>query len=458
MARQLNLDRDKLDQCYSMAARIISHAAKYIDRHSSPAVERATLLLLGVEGEHRGIPFATRMVESLSKDQLRLGAAYWWGRALAGLKKEPAWVAEQLARGRILWKDLPEVPPGVVRKEGAKLMKKTAGFASVVHPQALGGAMPKLAVCAMDGKPKRLNVSALEQRKKGSDMVLLHCPLKRNYEETFLTEELALAWRNLKEVPAVPVLQGLSLPEQVVLAKKLHFSIVMPTGFTDALTGAVEAKRALVDLSFALHLAARESLWLLSDPMFLDDPSLESLKPHQLWICLLLFEQLAVRQKFSLEHLILSGFPSASPLEKDLATLMSEAQVLREMFPQSFLWYRLRNYPDPLSFLVALLTEQDIIEVDPSQLDAARNWVKSGEDLSRELSMNTYGRIGRQAHQVLEQTWKLLKQMESMTLWKALESNFLKIRSNGAKNLGGEGVFQKSYHYWNPVCQESVSS
>lgn len=454
MSRQLNLDRDQLDQCYAFSSRIISNAAKYIDRHSSPAVERATLLLLGVEGEHRGIPFATRMVASLTKDQLRLGAAHWWGRALAGLQKEPQWVAEQLARGRVTWESLPEVSPAAVRKEtetrakeGLQKLRTSGGN----HSSALGGNMPKVALPLIDSKAKRLNAMAHEQRKLGADLVFLHCPIKKLYTETFLTDELSVAWKNLKEIPAIAVLQGLSIPEQMIMAKRHGFSLVMPTGFTDALAGNVEPKRALVDLSFALQLASKSSLWVLSDSLLLDDPALESLKASQLWISLLLFEQLAVRQNFSLEHLILSCFPTGTPLEKDMATLLSESQVLREMFPQSFLWCRLKDHSDPFSFLVALLTEHDILEIDPAHLARAKGWLKSGEDLSRELSMNTYGRIGRQAHQILEQTWKLLKQLEHLTLWKGLENDFLKIRSNGANNAGGEGVFQKSYHYYNPV-------
>ena len=39
--RKLNLDRDKIDQCRSAAARIVSQVQRYIDRHSTTSTERA---------------------------------------------------------------------------------------------------------------------------------------------------------------------------------------------------------------------------------------------------------------------------------------------------------------------------------------------------------------------------------------------------------------------------------
>ncbi|MDP2599191.1 MAG: lysine 5,6-aminomutase subunit alpha, partial [Deltaproteobacteria bacterium] len=113
MARQLNLDRDKLDGCYQVSGQIVSFASKYIDRHSSPSVERATLMLLGIEGDYRGKHLASWLVESLTKDQLRLGASYWWGRALLsplGAREDPKNLAEKLGRGKIKWSDIPDAP------------------------------------------------------------------------------------------------------------------------------------------------------------------------------------------------------------------------------------------------------------------------------------------------------------------------------------------------------------
>lgn len=464
MARQLNLDRDQLDLCYSLAQRLVSHAAKYLDRHSSPAVERASLMLLGVEGEYRGTPLATLLVETLTKDQLRLGAVYWWGRALLGLKQPASELAEKLGRGKLKWTELPEVAPGSIKKEMEHAAKeslhrfeKTRRSHKSFWQRSQG---PKLAVRLTDGKAKRLPSLAGEWHKKGASWILLDSPQKIFFEETFVSEEWIPAFRDLKDVPSAAVLRGLSLPEQTVTAYQQGLGTLSLEGWMAALLGEVECKRALIDLSFSLSLARKWSLHLLSEHALFGEKFSETFRFPQLLTTLLLYEQLAARQGVSLENIVLSA-PAGFSSSGDFSLQLAESQVLREMFPQSFLWCRFSPGLDPFSFFAAAMTEQDVLEVSPEELPRAREWLKNLEGISRDFSLNTYGRIGRQAHQILEQTFKILKQMEQQTLWKVFDEDFLKTKMTGGKNLGQEGVFQKSYHYFNPVvslCQGSASS
>lgn len=76
----------------------------------------------------------------------------------------------------------------------------------------------------------------------------------------------------------------------------------------------------------------------------------------------------------------------------------------------------------------------------------------AAQNISQEFSLGPHGKIAREAHVILEQCWKQLKKIDHLTLWKFFDGN---------KTLGKEGVFQKSYHYWNPVtelCQASALS
>ena len=72
------------------------------------------------------------------------------------------------------------------------------------------------------------------------------------------------------------------------------------------------------------------------------------------------------------------------------------------------------------------------------------------EGFADEFSLNTYGKIAREAHQILDLSWKFLKELQHLTLWKAFEENAIVPKSEG-KKAGGEAVFQKSFHYLNPV-------
>ena len=74
--RKLNLDRDKIDQCRNVAARIVTPVQKYIDRHSTTSSERAVLRFMGVEGAHQEMPHVNLIVDRLDKDRLRKGIAW----------------------------------------------------------------------------------------------------------------------------------------------------------------------------------------------------------------------------------------------------------------------------------------------------------------------------------------------------------------------------------------------
>lgn len=97
MYRKLNLDRDKVDRCRECAARVVAPILRYIEHHSTVAIERATLKLLGVDAG---------LVDTLTRDQLRLGACSWIASAREGkgretLKKQAREVLQRLDGIRI---------------------------------------------------------------------------------------------------------------------------------------------------------------------------------------------------------------------------------------------------------------------------------------------------------------------------------------------------------------------
>ncbi|OGQ47024.1 MAG: hypothetical protein A3H42_04190 [Deltaproteobacteria bacterium RIFCSPLOWO2_02_FULL_46_8] len=444
MTRQLNLDRDKIEYCYDLSSQIVSHAAKYIDRHSSPAVERATLILLGVDGTYRGQSLASLMVGKLTKDQLRMGIANWWGRALFASKEEPNVLAEKLARGKIKWSDLPEAPPSEIRKRTTQLAE--AGFqkwSDLRKKQDLllrfETVRPALGVQFQESKPKKIPQLAEQWREKGIVFQIAKLQSRDFLKEEFPVESLKIAWGSLASSKTVVVAEGLSLPEQTLLAMEAGLPAVVLDALVPILKGEIDAKRSLIDQSFALSLCSVFPMQILNLPVDLKGP--------QLLAHLLIYEQLARRQGVSFEKVMLSFYPAQ---EKGLIASLSFAQVLREMFSKSPLWYSLPEKPDPFSLITARVADLDVVLSLASSEIATQTalWLKETEGLSDALVVNTHGRIGREAHLLLDQTWKTLRHMHQATLWKALEDMAL---APATQAVGGEGVFQKSFHYWNPV-------
>ena len=132
--RKLNLDRDKIDQCRNIAARIVTPVQKYIDRHSTTSIERSVLRVFGVEGELDGEPLVNHVVDGIERDHLRKGIAWWFGKAMAHTGLKPQDLAHELANKRFSLKDIPNVPRDrvVTARAGAR-SKRTGGLSDIRH-------------------------------------------------------------------------------------------------------------------------------------------------------------------------------------------------------------------------------------------------------------------------------------------------------------------------------------
>lgn len=419
-------------------------------------------MLLGVEGDFRGTPLASLMVSTLTKDQLRLGAAYWWGRALlAHPQEDVSRLSERLGRGKMKWTDLPELPPPEIKKLTEKLaeegIQKIDNARKSCQPFFLGYRSPELflAMRFRDEKPKRLYSTVGDWVKKGVAAGMVELCSKDFYKEGWCSEDLTTVWKNLKDFKGGVVAQGLSVPEQTLKALQMGFGGIVLDGWGSVLKGEVDSKRGLIDHCFALSLCAKWPIKILSEPLHL--------KPEAILASLVIYEQFARRMGVAFENIMFSLFPFEEK-ERGLIYSLAFVQVLRELFPQSALWTRFSEKMNPFDFFIAALTQQNVVELETTQefyFKQAQNWLKRVFGLGEELSLNTHSRLGRETHSVLDEGWKCLKQTQHLTLWKALESDLLTTSPASKEKPGAEGVFQKSFHYWNPLqkflCPESAS-
>src|SRR5262249_20888379 len=61
----LKLDQGLIDEARALAQHIVNPVIDYINRHTTVAIERATLRLIGVDGvDEEGVPLPNRVVES----------------------------------------------------------------------------------------------------------------------------------------------------------------------------------------------------------------------------------------------------------------------------------------------------------------------------------------------------------------------------------------------------------
>jgi beta-lysine 5,6-aminomutase alpha subunit len=94
----LPLDRSKVARCRSLADQITAQVLDVVRRHTTVAVERTVLRLLGLHGVGpRGVPLANMFVDALHERQLLgRGAAYWLAWALRRGATDPLGVVARL--------------------------------------------------------------------------------------------------------------------------------------------------------------------------------------------------------------------------------------------------------------------------------------------------------------------------------------------------------------------------
>lgn len=119
--RKLNLDRDKIDLCRNIASRIATPVERYIERHSTTSIESMVLNIFGAEGEPGGATIANIVVDKLSRDNLRLGVAWWFAKALVHTRLGVKELAQKIARGEVKFDDIPDVPAEKIKNAALEL-------------------------------------------------------------------------------------------------------------------------------------------------------------------------------------------------------------------------------------------------------------------------------------------------------------------------------------------------
>ena len=114
---ELRLDQAIVQRCRELAASIVDPVSAFIADHSTVAVERSVLRLLGVDGVGADeVPIPNMIVDSLSSEERRGGVAVAFGRALAETGLDPRALGDALANGTHQLSDFAQVPEAAARR------------------------------------------------------------------------------------------------------------------------------------------------------------------------------------------------------------------------------------------------------------------------------------------------------------------------------------------------------
>ena len=122
----LSLDQKKIKRCREIAQTVAKPVEKLIESHTTIAIERATLRLIGVNDavkrNGQWYPMANAIIDDLhEKKLLGRGILTWFANGLIQKKMTPGELAPLVATGKISLADLPMASPEVVAKKALEL-------------------------------------------------------------------------------------------------------------------------------------------------------------------------------------------------------------------------------------------------------------------------------------------------------------------------------------------------
>lgn len=124
---KLKLDLKLVDEAREAAHHIASDTQRFIERHTTVAVERTVARLMGIDGvDSKGVPLPNVVVQHVNgKEGLSLGVATFLGNAMLHFGEDPCQIAEKVAEGAFNLVELPLKDSFEIREVVWQVARKT---------------------------------------------------------------------------------------------------------------------------------------------------------------------------------------------------------------------------------------------------------------------------------------------------------------------------------------------
>ncbi len=515
---KLALDKKKIATCRKLAVSISADVKKMIDSHSTVATERSVLRLMGIEdakviGKNK-YPFVNMIVDQLQEDgALGQGASLWMANACLDSGKSPQEVAAAVAEGKIRLAKIPLqknarkkadsfAQAGLkqlvrMRQERNKLIKKGK------DPQDRSFQKPPLKyVIVASGNIFEDVVQARSAAQAGADVIAVirstaqslldyvpHGATTEGFGGTYATQEnfrimrKALDEESLKlgrYIRLTNYSSGLCMPEIATIAAQERLDFLLCDSLYGILFRDINMKRTLIDQHFSRLVCALSEIYINTgeDNYLTTADAVEN--GHQVLSSQFINERFALSANMKEEFMGLGHAMEMNPWHPDVILLeIARAQMTRDIFPKAPLKYMpptrhmegdifFGHVYDSIFNLVSVLTNQGIhllgmpTEAIHTPLLGDRymalkscNYIFGGaENLSKEIIFRKNGKIENWSKKVLDDSLKLLKQIEKIGLFKAIEKKcFAEVSRKLDGGKGYNGVFTKEENYYNPFLE-----
>jgi beta-lysine 5,6-aminomutase alpha subunit len=508
------MDTDKVAACRALAADVADDVQRYIDTHTSVGVERTIVRALGVEGvDDQGIPLVNALVDRIhAAGGLGRGASYYLGRELARGARSAQDAAEHLAFAPDV--DLrPGADPDFMREVAAAreaLAPATrAGLDRIDRAReqreafkrtVTAGKSPLKYVIVATGNIYDDAIQAKAAGHAGADIVAVirataqslldyvpHGATTEGYGGTFATQENFRIIRRATDeasteygryIQQTNYSSGLCMAEIAWMAAVERLDMLLNDAMYGILFRDINMCRTFVDQYVSRRFIARAGITINTgeDNYLTTADAVE--KAHTVLASQFINEAFAFRAGLAEEQLGLGHAYEIDPwIEDSFLTEIAQAQLVRQVFPRSPIKWMpptkhktgdifFAHVHDAMFNLVGVATSQSIELLgmfseaihNPLLMDrylslkATRYVHGAARHLGDEIEWKPDGIVARRAKQVLDETFALLTEVKTETLWNAIGTGaFADVKRTRTGGKGYAGVTPRTPGYVNPI-------
>ena len=512
MKSKLGLDEALVGRARASAMKVAEDTQRFIDRHTTVAVERTVCRLLGIDGVNDvGVPLPNVAVDHLSaKDILSDGAALRIGNAMAELGLSPQEIAEGIDRGEIDLAAMPVRSEEEIRAALAPVVEETLGRirGNVARRQEYLAEFgekqgPYIYLIVATGNIYEDITQAKAAAKQGADIIAVirttgqslldFVPFGATTEGfggTYATQEnFHLMRAALDEVGEEQhryirlcnYCSGLCMPEIAAMGALERLDVMLNYALYGILFRDINMQRTIIDQYFSRVINSFAGVIInTGEDNYLTTADAYE-EAHTVLASQFLNEAFAKCAGLPEEQM---GLGHAFEMDPDLPNAflyeLAQAQMAREIFPNAPLKYMpptkfmtgniFRGHvQDALFNMVTILTGQKIhllgmmteaihtpfMSDRALAIENAQYIFRTMADFGSEIEFKEGGIIRSRAAEVLQKAADLLGEIEQMGLFATLEKGVfadIKRPLDGGKGL--EGVVRKADGYFNPFIEE----
>jgi beta-lysine 5,6-aminomutase alpha subunit len=502
------LDEKKIEKARRAAAGIAADVQRFIEEHTTTAIERTVARLFGVDGvDSEGIPLPNLVVEDIvNGGGLARGAVYYLANACLHLDCSPQEVAEQVARGEISLVRLPDAPTAEVTAKADELTAEAVARIQARRQEReaflarLGeGLRPYLYVIVATGNIYEDIIQAQAAARAGADIIAVirttgqslldyvpYGPTTEGFGGTYATQENFRIMRQALDevgeelgryIRLVNYCSGLCMPEIAAMGALERLDVMLNDALYGILFRDINMQRTLVDQNFSRLINGFAGIIINTgeDNYLTTADAVEA--AHTVLASQFINEQLALLAGIPEEQMGLGHAFEINPDLKDSMVMeIAQAQMARQIFPRAPLKYMpptkymtgnifKGHVMDAMFNLTGVLTGQGIqllgmlteaihtpyLHDRYLALENARYVMNAARSLGDEITFVPGGKIEQRANEVLDKALDLLQHVQKTGLMEALEQGiFADVKRSRFGGKGLEGVCKKTTGYLNP--------